>query len=78
MGSLDHGGLGDLPREVLLRREAEHRFFFNPIRYTSLGLSIIEAMMVGLPIVGFATTELATVIEGGRQGFLDSACRKLR
>jgi len=77
MGSEACGGLGDLPHETLLRREADYRFFFNPIRYTSLGLSIIEAMMVGLPVVGLATTELATVIEPGRSGFLDTDVARL-
>ena len=77
MGSEAHGGLGDLPHDALLRREGEYRFFFNPIRYTSLGLSIIEAMMVGLPVVGLATTELATVIEPGRSGFLDTDVARL-
>ncbi|MBA3625685.1 MAG: glycosyltransferase family 4 protein [Methylibium sp.] len=51
---------------------AEHRFFFNPIRYTSLGLAVIEAMLVGLPIVGLATTELVTVIRNGENGFIDT------
>src|SRR5690606_24050561 len=49
---------------------AQYRFFFNPIRYTSLGLSIIEAMMVGLPVVGLQTTELVSVIENGVHGYL--------
>jgi glycosyltransferase involved in cell wall biosynthesis len=51
---------------------AAHRFFFNPIRWTSLGLAIIEAMMVGLPIVGLATTELVTVIRNGENGHVDT------
>lgn len=69
MGSEPLGGLGDLPHDDLLRLEATHRFFFNPIRYTSLGLAILEAMMIGLPIVGLATAELATVIEDGETGY---------
>jgi hypothetical protein len=77
MGSEARGGLGDLPHDTLLRREADYRVFFNPIRYTSLGLSVIEAMMVGLPVVGLATTELATVVEHGRSGFLDTDVRRL-
>src|SRR5690606_18395373 len=44
MGSEPLGGLGDLAHGDLLALEAEHRFFFNPIRYTSLGLSVLEAM----------------------------------
>ncbi len=74
---LDLIGMGNEPiglQEVLHPRLPDfikdYRFFFNPIRYTSLGLSICEAMMVGLPIVGLATTELSTVIENGKTGYL--------
>ena len=31
---------------------------------------MIEAMMVGLPVVGLATTEMVTVIRGGHSGVL--------
>jgi glycosyltransferase involved in cell wall biosynthesis len=70
MGSTELGGLGEVMHDELPEFIAQYRFFFNPIRYTSLGLSIIEAMMVGLPIVGLATTELVTVIESGVNGFI--------
>jgi hypothetical protein len=66
------GGQGEVRNELLPETVAEHRFFFNPIRYTSLGLAIIEAMMVGAPIVGLATTELVTVIRNGENGFIDT------
>lgn len=77
MGSETLGGLGDLPHRELLQREAEYRFFFNPIRYTSLGLSVIEAMMAGLPVLGLATTELPTVIEDGESGHVDTRVDRL-
>lgn len=66
------GGQGEVGHRQLPEVMASHRFFFNPIRYTSLGLSIIEAMMVGMPIVGLATTELVTVITDGENGFIDT------
>ena len=66
------GGQGEVGNAQLPGVMASHRFFFNPIRYTSLGLSIIEAMMVGMPIVGLATTELVTVITDGHNGFIDT------
>src|SRR5690606_3376856 len=44
----------------------------HPIRYTSLGLAVIEAMMVGVPVVALATTEMPTVIDHGRSGFSDT------
>ena len=43
---------------------------FNPIRYTSLGLAVLEAMAVGLPVVGLATTELPTVVDDGHSGYV--------
>ncbi len=70
MGSKELGGLGEVPHDELPELVAQYRFFFNPIRYTSLGLAIIEAMMVGLPVVGLQTTELVTVIESGVNGYL--------
>jgi glycosyltransferase involved in cell wall biosynthesis len=66
------GGLGEVPPMELAAFEARYRFFFNPIRWTSLGLAILEAMTVGLPVVGLATTELATVIENGVSGYVDT------
>lgn len=66
------GGLGEVFPPELPAFVARYRFFFNPIRWTSLGLAIIEAMMVGLPVVGLATTELVTVIRNGEAGFLDT------
>jgi glycosyltransferase involved in cell wall biosynthesis len=47
-----------------------YRFFFNPIRYTSLGLAVCEAMMIGLPIVGLATTEMSVQIKNGASGYI--------
>ncbi len=66
------GGAGEVPQEALPGVMAEYRFFFNPIRYTSLGLSIVEAMMVGMPVVGLATTELPSVIHDGENGLVDT------
>jgi glycosyltransferase involved in cell wall biosynthesis len=31
--------------------------YVHPIRWTSLGLSLIEAMQLGMPVVALATTE---------------------
>lgn len=70
MGSEEIGGLGEVPLPELPSFIGRYRFFFNPIRYTSLGLSICEAMMIGMPIVGLATTELVTVIRNGISGYI--------
>jgi glycosyltransferase involved in cell wall biosynthesis len=77
MGARDLGGLGEIPNAELPAVMARYRFFFNPIRYTSLGLAVIEAMMAGLPIVGLATTELPTVIDDGRNGLIDTRIDRL-
>jgi len=77
MGSHAVGGDGEVVNDRLPGVMAAHRFFFNPIRWTSLGLAIIEAMMVGLPIVGLATTELVTVIRNGENGFVDTRLEPL-
>lgn len=66
------GGLGEIPHGQLPAFQAGYRFFFHPVRYTSLGLAVCEAMLTGLPIVGLATTELATVVENDRTGFIST------
>jgi len=71
------GGLGEVSQLALGQLMASYRFFFHPIRYTSLGLALIEAMMVGMPIVGLATTELSTVITPGREGHIDTRLEPL-
>ncbi|MBI5618189.1 MAG: glycosyltransferase [Gammaproteobacteria bacterium] len=73
MESQAAGGLGEIPNPELAAFMARYRFFFNPIRYTSLGLAVCEAMTLGLPIVGLATAELATVVRNGVEGFVATA-----
>ena len=77
MGSAALGGHGEVPNHELPAFMARYRFFLNPIRYTSLGLSVIEAMHVGLPIVGLATTEMPTVIVNGVNGWLETRPERL-
>jgi glycosyltransferase involved in cell wall biosynthesis len=72
MGAEALGGLGEVQHDRLPAFTANYRFVFNPIRYTSLGLAVIEAMMIGVPMVALATTEMATMIENGRSGFADT------
>ncbi len=70
MGAGELGGVGEVPAPELAAFSAPYRFFFHPIRYTSLGLAVCEAMMLGLPVVGLATTELVTMIDDGRTGYV--------
>jgi glycosyltransferase involved in cell wall biosynthesis len=77
MGSERCGGQGEVANGELPGYMAEHRFFFNPIRYTSLGLAVIEAMMVGAPVVALATTEIVSVIRNGENGIADTRIDRL-
>lgn len=77
MGAEASGGLGEIPNPELPAFLAQYRFYFHPVRWTSLGLSAIEAMMIGLPPVGLATTELASVVDNGRNGIIDTDPAKL-
>lgn len=70
MGSEQVGGLGEIPPPDLPEFISHYRFLFNPIRYTSFGLAVCEAMAVGLPIVGLATTEMPVVVQNGVSGYL--------
>ncbi|PTB22465.1 LPS biosynthesis transferase [Trinickia symbiotica] len=70
MNAEQAGGLGEIGNLDLAAFMARYRFFFNPIRWTSLGLAVVEAMTIGMPIVGLATTELATVVENGENGYI--------
>jgi glycosyltransferase involved in cell wall biosynthesis len=70
MGSENLEGLGEILHPQLPAFISQYRFFFNPIRYTSLGLAVLEAMMIGIPVVGLATTEMVTVIQNNQSGIL--------
>jgi glycosyltransferase involved in cell wall biosynthesis len=77
MGSEAAGGLGEVPHALLPAFESQYRFFFNPIRYTSLALALCEAMMIGMPVVALATCEYATVVRNGVNGICDTDLAKL-
>lgn len=52
----------DLPQAQLHEQMARRRVYVHPIRWTSLGLSLLEAMMLGMPVVSLATTEAADAV----------------
>lgn len=54
-GSID--AAGDVPQARLHEHMARRRVYLHPTRWTSLGLSLIEAMQLGMPVVALATTE---------------------
>jgi glycosyltransferase involved in cell wall biosynthesis len=77
MGSEVLGGLGEVKHDRLSAFESRYRFFFNPIRYTSLGLAVCEAMAIGMPIIALATTEMVTVVQNGVSGYVDTNINRL-
>jgi len=52
----------DLPQHRLHREMARRRVYVHTARWTSLGLSLIEAMHLGMPVVALAATEAATAV----------------
>jgi glycosyltransferase involved in cell wall biosynthesis len=47
----------DPPQAWMHTELARHRAYLHPMRWTSLGLSLLEAMSLGMPVVALATTE---------------------
>ena len=77
MAAEELNGIGEVQHALLPAFAARYRFLFSPIRYSSLGLAVIEAMMVGMPVVALATAEMATVIDDGANGFIDTRVERL-
>jgi Glycosyl transferases group 1 len=79
----------DLPQGAMHERLARCRVYLHPYRWTSLGLSLIEAMFLGMPVVGLAATEVPLAVppaagvvstdlaalQAGLQAFLDDPAR---
>ena len=63
---LDDGGrlraYDDWPQDAVHAEMARRRVYAHPMRWTSLGLSLLEAMHLGLPVVALATTEAAEAV----------------
>lgn len=51
------GRLYDLPQAALHDRLAGARAYLHPYRWTSLGLALLEAMALGLPVLALPVTE---------------------
>lgn len=74
--------IDDLPQAMLHHEVARRRLYLHTTRWTSLGLSLIEAMHLGMPIVALGSTEawmavrpdfgyISTRIEDLQQGIRD-------
>ncbi|PXY24464.1 glycosyltransferase [Prauserella flavalba] len=54
--------IGDLGQAALHREMARRRVYLHTARWTSLGLSLLEAMHLGMPVAAVASTEVATAV----------------
>ncbi len=52
----------DLPQSAMHRELARRRVYVHTSRWTSLGLSLVEAMHLGMPVVALATTEAVRAV----------------
>ncbi|MCU1438532.1 MAG: glycosyltransferase family 1 protein [Naasia sp.] len=68
-GALDLGDrvafAGNLAPHELHPELARRRAYLHPVRWTSLGLSLLEAMHLGMPVVVLATTEAYRAVPPG-------------
>ena len=62
MGAAALGGIENLKQDVLHDEMARRRLYLHPVRWTSLGLSLLEAMHLGMPVVALATTEVPDAV----------------
>lgn len=52
----------DLPQDRMHRELARRRVYVHTARWTSLGLSLLEAMHLGMPVVALAATEAVVAV----------------
>jgi glycosyltransferase involved in cell wall biosynthesis len=55
----------ELAQRDLHAAMARRRVYVHPVRWTSLGLSLLEAMHLGMPVVALATTEVTEAVPEG-------------
>jgi glycosyltransferase involved in cell wall biosynthesis len=55
----------DLPQHLMHAELARRRVYVHTARWTSLGLSLLEAMHLGLPVVALAMTETPRAVPPG-------------
>lgn len=72
---------GDLPTATLHEELARRRLYIHPLRWTSLGLALLEAMHLGLPVVALAATEASRAVPpeaGAISTDIDELCAAVR
>jgi hypothetical protein len=62
MDAASIGGIENPPQHELHDEMARRRAYLHPMRWTSLGLSLLEAMHLGMPVVALATTEAVEAV----------------
>ncbi|WP_299289775.1 glycosyltransferase [uncultured Mucilaginibacter sp.] len=65
-------GKKDITYQNLAEKLSPYRFLFCPDRYASPSFAVQQAMMIGMPVVGLATTDLPTIISNEVSGFVHS------
>ena len=81
IGAGAFGGVEDLPQARLHDEIARRRVYLHPVRWTSLGLSLLEAMHMGMPVVALGTTEAHEAVParaGAVSTRLDVLAREMR
>jgi glycosyltransferase involved in cell wall biosynthesis len=71
------GGIEDLPQNALHDAMARRRFYVHLNRWTSLGLSLLEAMQLGMPVIALATTEVPEAVPAAA-GFVSNQVERLQ
>ncbi len=56
---------GDLPAPTLFQQVGRRRVYLHPNRWTSLGLSLLEAMTAGVPVVALDATDARRAVVPG-------------
>lgn len=72
---------GDLPTPRLHAELARRRLYIHPLRWTSLGLALLEAMHLAMPVVVLATTEASRAVPqeaGAISADVDELCAVVR
>jgi len=67
----------DPPQRELHKELPRRRVYLHPMRWTSLGLSLIEAMLLGMPVVALASTAAPDAVPADA-GMVSADVEKLR
>ena len=67
----------DLAFELDAEIAARYRYFFYPARYASPTLTLIRAMMIGLPVLALDTGGTAGVVRHGLDGYAETDAARL-